>query len=207
MSDPDDGGLLSNTYRNHVVGATTNPVMRDPDAVDEEFALAANRALADSADIVRALVGAHQSAVAIVVSGDWSSMRKYFSMSAKYAAWADYATPAVGFGIHTMVLEQPAPVRLTQSQLEAHELWKGFGDEAGKHPPMRGWLAAPIRDRTGRTWGMVQLSDRYEGEFTAQDEQELVRFVDLLSLTLEALWELRNARKAGTAARGVDGGP
>lgn len=53
---------------------------------------------------------------------------------------------------------------------------------------------------------MVQLSDRYQGDFTAQDEQELVRFVDLLSLTLEALWELRNARKAGTAARGVDGG-
>ncbi len=196
-----DGDRVANTYRNAVVGATTNPVVPDPDEIDEEFAEGANRAIAAAADLVRDLIGAHQSAVAIVVSGDWSSMRKHFSMSPKYAAWAEYRTPAVGVGIHTLVLEQPGPVRLTQAELEAHPMWLGFGTERAAHPPMRGWLAAPIRDDDGRTWGLVQLSDRYEGDFTAADEERLVRFVDLLALTLGSLWAVRNARKAA-AGRG-----
>lgn len=187
----------ANSYHNVLVGATVNPLVPDPDEIDAAFADGANRALAAGAEVVRGLVGAHQSAIAIVVDGDWSSMRKYFSLSPKYAAWADYRTPAVGFGIHSMLLDRPGAVRLTQAELEAHELWRGFGREAGTHPPMRGWLAAPIRDDAGKTWGMVQLSDRYEGDFTAGDEEDLLRFVDLLSLTLGALWDVRNLRKRG----------
>lgn len=84
---------------------------------------------------------------------------------------------------------------MTQAELEAHPAWKGFGYEAGRHPPMRGWLAAPIVDRDGRCWGLLQLSDRHDGEFTAADEANLVRLACLLSQTLEALWDLRNERK------------
>lgn len=60
---------------------------------------------------------------------------------------------------------------------------------------MHGWLAEPILDRDGECWGLFQLSDRVEGEFRARDEANLVRLTALLSHTLEALWELRNARK------------
>jgi GAF domain-containing protein len=84
---------------------------------------------------------------------------------------------------------------MTQSELEAHPEWRGFGVEAGKHPPMRGWLAAPIVGRDGINWGLLQLSDKYEGEFTAEDEQHFISFAKLVSETLEALWEVRNLRK------------
>nr|WP_139263476.1 hypothetical protein [Geodermatophilus africanus] len=61
---------------------------------------------------------------------------------------------------------------------------------------MRGWLAAPLLDSEDVCWGLLQLSDRYAGDYTAADEAALVRFTDLLSLTLESLWALRGARKA-----------
>src|SRR5262245_36573233 len=40
---------------------------------------------------------------------------------------------------------------------------------------MRGWLAAPLAARDGayeRNLGLIQLSDKYDGEFTEQDEAE-----------------------------------
>jgi hypothetical protein len=104
-------------------------------------------------------------------------------------------------GIHGWLLRHNHPVRLTQAELEAHAEWRGFGTEAGAHPPMRGWLAAPIIDRAGKNWGLLQLSDRYEGEFTAEDEANLVRLTALVSDALGALWELRNVRKALTLER------
>src|SRR6516164_774530 len=66
-----------------------------------------------TADLARRLIGAHQSAAALIIEGDWTSMRKYFSLSPCYAAWYDYRTPAVGFGIHADVVKQNEPIRLT----------------------------------------------------------------------------------------------
>lgn len=187
--------MAENLYLNAVVGATQNPLIDAPDAIDEDFASAANAALERAVELARDLIGAHQAAAAVIVEGDWRSARKFFSLSAKYAAWAEYRTPAKGFGSHAWLLSETRPVRLTQTELEAHPAWRGFGHEAGRHPPMRGWLAAPILDRAGKNWGLFQLSDRYEGEFTPADEARLVRLTALLAQTLEALWDLRNERK------------
>jgi GAF domain-containing protein len=63
---------------------------------------------------------------------------------------------------------------------------------------MRGWLAAPIVGSDGTVWGLIQLSDRYSGEFTADDEAVLTGLARLVSAALEALWDVRNL--GGTAA-------
>lgn len=185
-----------NIYHNTVIGATPNPLIQAPDAIDEEFAAAANHAMTMAVELARTLIGTHQAAITVIVQGDWRSARKFFSLSEKYMAWADYQTPAVGFGSHAWFLQQNTPVRFTQAELEAHPAWKGFGTEANKHPPMRGWLATPIVDRDGVNWGLFQLSDKYEGEFTAEDEEVFMQLTGLVSATLEALWEVRNLRKA-----------
>ena len=185
----------ANVYHNAVTGATANRLMPAPDAIDEEFAAGANRVLSDAVELARALVGAHQAAAAVMVDRDWRTVRKFFSLSAKYAAWRDYATAATGYGTHGWLLEQQGCVRLTQAELEAHPHGKNFGTEAGKHPPMRGWLAVPIRDRAGVTWGLLQLSDRYEGDFTEEDERRFVQLAALVAEALEALWRVRNLRK------------
>lgn len=89
-----------NIYRNAIAGAQSNPLTKtiELDAFDEEFAAEANEVLKNAAEIARALIGAHQAAVAFVIQKDWRSMRKYFSLSEKYTDWADYTTPAVGSG-------------------------------------------------------------------------------------------------------------
>lgn len=185
-----------NVYQeNAVTGATANPVMPNPYAVDEEFIEAANRVLNRAVELIRVLIGAHQSAAAIIVREDWSTIRKFFSLSPKYVAWKNYDTAATGYGIHGWILKHNQPVRLTQAELESHFEWKGFGKEAGKHPPMRGWLAAPIVDKNGTNWGVLQLSDKYEGEFTQEDEQHFIKFTELVSESLDALWQVRNLHK------------
>jgi len=89
-----------NVYHNSIIGATRNLVIPNPDAIDEAFAQSANRVLSNVVELARMLIGAHQAAAAIIVQGDWSSVRKVFSLSSKYAAWADYATSATGYGSH-----------------------------------------------------------------------------------------------------------
>ncbi|MBC8101810.1 MAG: GAF domain-containing protein [Cytophagales bacterium] len=187
--------LRHNVYHNAATGATHNPVMENPDATDEEFAASANRILQSSVELIRVLIGAHQGAAAVVVQSDWSSIRKFFSLSEKYGDWADYKTPATGYGTHGWLLRHNQAVRMTQAELESHPEWKNFGTEAGKHPPMRGWLAAPLLDSTGVNWGLLQLSDKYEGEFTEADEAHFVLFAGLVSASLEATWEVRNLKK------------
>ncbi|MBW4438309.1 MAG: GAF domain-containing protein [Pleurocapsa minor GSE-CHR-MK-17-07R] len=189
-----------NVYSNVVTGATVNPVMQNPDEIDEVFAQGANDVLKRAAEIARLVVGAHQSAIAIIVDKDWGSVRKYFSLSEKYKDWAGYAAPAKGFGTHAWLLEHNQTVRFTQAELEAHPAWMNFGTESAAHPPMRGWMATPLVDRDGRNWGLFQLSDKYEGDFTEADEAHFVMLAQLVAIALESLWEVRNLQKAAREA-------
>jgi len=48
---------------------------------------------------------------------------------------------------------------------------------------MRGWLAAPLASRAGvceRNLGLIQLSDKYDGEFTDQDEAALAQLARIV---------------------------
>ncbi len=97
--------------------------------------------------------------------------------------------------MHGWILKHNQPVRPTHAELEAYPEWKQFGTEQASHPPMNGWLAAPIVDRSGTNWGLLQASDKYEGDFTEADERHFVQLAQLVSATLESLWETRNLRK------------
>jgi GAF domain-containing protein len=52
---------------------------------------------------------------------------------------------------------------------------------------MRGWLAVPLIGSDGANYGFIQASDRLEGEFTEQDEANLVKLAALTSTALDAL--------------------
>ena len=55
---------------------------------------------------------------------------------------------------------------------------------------MRGWLAVPLIGWDGENYGFIQASDRLEGDFTEQDEANLVRLATLTSFALDALAQL-----------------
>jgi GAF domain-containing protein len=152
--------------------------------------LAADPVLAQAAELARVLAHAHQGAAAQLIGEGWDNARKYFSLSEKYAAWADYDAPARGFGIHTLAHVVDRPIRLTDEELRAHPEWRNFGDEVDSHPPMRGWLAVPLIASDGTNYGFIQASDRLDGDFTEQDEANLVRLATLAGAALDALAQL-----------------
>jgi signal transduction histidine kinase/DNA-binding response OmpR family regulator len=73
---------------------------------------------------------------------------------------------------------------------------------------MRGWLAAPLTAPDGRNLGLIQLSDKYEGEFTERDEAILERLARLSSIAIEnrRLWRREQMRRlaAENASRAKD---
>ena len=71
----------------------------------------------------------------------------------RYAEWADYQQPAVGYGIHAYAHKVRRPIRLTD--------------------------------------GFIQASDRLEGDFTEQDEANLVRLATLTAAARDRLARLQ----------------
>jgi GAF domain-containing protein len=174
-----------NTYRN-----ASTPPPPDVPAVLASFMLAADPVLAQAAELARVITHAHQGAATQLIGEGWAHARKYFSLSEKYAAWADYHSPAKGVGIHAYAHKVNRPLRLTDEELRAHPEWRNFGDEVDDHPPMRGWLAVPLIGSDGVNYGFIQASDRLDGDFTELDEANLVRLATLTATALDALAQL-----------------
>lgn len=132
------------------------------------------------------LIWAKQAVVSLTQGPDWRQAITSFRLSAPYEAWSAYDTPTDGSGIYSLVCETNRPVRLTQRELEAHPRWRGFGSHAAEHPPMRGWLAAPLVASDGRNLGLIQLSDKDDGgDFDPTDEAVLVQLAQVAAASLE----------------------
>jgi PAS domain S-box-containing protein len=142
----------------------------------------------------RAVIRAHQGIVSLVNHGDWAHATSVISMSDKYARYRDFVDDPDGTGIYNVVTETNRPMRLTQQQLEAHPRWRGFGAYADRHPPMNGWLAVPLVNRRGENIGVLQLTDKYEGEFSLQDEYVAVELAQLATIAIENVMLLEEVR-------------
>ena len=152
--------------------------------------VAAAPTLESTLDVVteaaRRIIGAHQGVVSLTRGPDWSQAINAVALTEKYEAWRDYAALPDGGGVYSWLCEENRSVRFTQAELEAHPRWRGFGDHASEHPPMRGWLAAPLVGRDGRNLGLIQLSDKEDGsEFDEADEAMLVQLAQLASAAVE----------------------
>ncbi len=139
-------------------------------------------------DLARALTGAEQAALNLCVSDDEADRRKYFSLSPRYAEFRDYRVNPYGRGLHGIAIPAGEVIRLTQAEVEAHPAWQAFGNQAGQHPPMRGWLALSVCGHDGHRYGLLQLSDKAGGEeFTQRDADLVLELGDLVGAALDAL--------------------
>ena len=138
--------------------------------------------------LARALTGAEQAALKVDLDGDGHAARKFFNLSERYERWRDYRVDPSGLGLHGLQIAPGDVIRLTQAEVETHPAWKAFGDQAAQHPPLRGWLATTVCGEDGRTYGMLQLSDKQGGgEFTEEDGERLVELAEFAGATLDAL--------------------
>src|SRR3954451_23951094 len=146
-----------------------------PEVADNpELAARLDDLLRRTCHLARALTGAEQGAFKVDLDGDRHAARKFFNLSERYARWRDYHVDPRGRGLHGLDLPPGEVVRLTQAAVEAHPGWQGFGDQAPAHPRMRGWLAISVCGEDGRSYGLLQLSNKAGGaDFTAEDANGL----------------------------------
>lgn len=129
------------------------------------------------ADCARHLIGAHQATSSFIVADEESPTVVGWSLSDTYAQYrsSDMRRPDAS-GIDALVRESNQTCRMTQAELEEHFRRCGFVERTDG-PPMRGWLAAPLVGADGSTLGVVQLTDKYQGDFSEEDEAILVQLI------------------------------
>jgi GAF domain-containing protein len=153
-----------------------------------EFDTRVDHLLQTTCEVARQLIGAHQTAMGMLLGGDWGTARKYFSLSDKYEQWKDFTMPARGIGLHALVVARNEALRLTQDEVEQHPAWRAFAESAGKHPPLRGLLAVPIVGEDGLNYGLLQASDKIDGgDFDGDDERRLQCLAAAAAVGLDAL--------------------
>jgi PAS domain S-box-containing protein len=133
----------------------------------------------------RSLIGSHQAVTGFTTDPAAGPAVNAASFSERYARWRGREATLDGSDIYSLVCGTNRPLRLTQAELENHPTYRWFGEHASDWPPPRGLLAAPLVDREGRNLGLIQLSDKYVGEFTAEDEVILVQLAQMASVAIE----------------------
>lgn len=134
------------------------------------------------AEQARGVMDAHQAVVSLYPGGAQGPRLQAVSLSAKYASRQQcFKALPDGAGLEALVCESGHALRLTQAELQAHPRWSG----AARHLPRRGWLAVPLRGRDGQNIGLLQLSDKYEGDFTPQDEYVALEMAHLAATAMD----------------------
>ena len=138
---------------------------------------------------VRVLARAHQAALSYLPDGGFESAVHAISLSDKYAEYRSYDVMPTVEGIWGQLTNSTDGFCLTQEELQTHSGWKNFSDlkdDRGlEHPPMRGWLAVPILIRDQSFVGVLQASDKVDGDFTKADLAEFRHLALMLSPMLE----------------------
>jgi len=148
-----------------------------------------DEALKVIAEQARLMIGAHQAALSYIPGGNFKAAVHAIALSDEYEKYRSYDVMPTGAGIWAVIAEQKVSFCMTQEELIRHPRWKDFSDlkdaRGIEHPPLRGWLAVPVLARRGDFVGLLQLSDKYEGEFTEEDLALLTHLVKLVAPTLE----------------------
>ena len=148
-------------------------------------------------DAVAEIIGAHMVTIAMTGDHGWAKVMQAVSLSDKYAAWRTYDERPNGSGIYAEVCRTNRPMRLTRAELVAHPLFRGFGDAAARHPPLRGWLCVPLIGRDGRNLGALHVSDKFVGDFTADDEAVALQLATIAAAAMENCAAYGEVRDAG----------
>ena len=151
----------------------------------------------------RDIVGAHQAICSTTQGADWSQAITAVSLSEKYAGWRSYDKLPGGSDIYAWICEGNRTVRMTEAELEAHPRWCAFSRHTSEHPPMHGWLVTALAGHDGRNLGLIQLSDKIEGEFDEVDEAIVVQLAQFAASAIERVQAGEELRRSEERLRGA----
>ncbi|HUF64727.1 MAG TPA: PAS domain S-box protein, partial [Gemmatimonadaceae bacterium] len=150
-------------------------------------------------DQARDVIGAHQAVTSLSQDGSCEQRVSTVSLSADCASRRGRVIEEAAV-IATLVCDQKRPIRLTRQQLESDAVRQSLIGDSSACLPMMGCVAAPLVGRNGRTLGAIQLSDRYAGDFTQDDEAVLVQLAQMASVSIENARLVEEAERARAEA-------
>jgi PAS domain S-box-containing protein len=132
----------------------------------------------------RYLIGARHSATCMVLNPRQAHSYSVISTASNRACMRKcIETP--GVELYEVIKAQNRPVRLTQADLADDPRWQALKKIAMAIPTANGWLTAPLVGRDEKSMGLLQLADKDEGDFTADDEAILVQLSRLAAIAIE----------------------
>jgi PAS domain S-box-containing protein len=148
------------------------------------------------ADQARGVIGAEQAFVSLSDGDGELTLAIALSVSESHAAAWSLQKLSDFAALFKPVLAGDRPMRFSSSDIRALRAQQidagavegvalGSAEGAEKLPPMRGCLAVPLLGRDGKNIGLLQLSDKYEGEFTQQDEYVAMELARLAAVGME----------------------
>ncbi len=106
------------------------------------------------------------------------------SFSDTHAAFRGRPPVLCASALFTLACPSGTAVRLTQREVEARpELHRACAALFG--PQRSGLLATPLTEGDGQLIGLIQLSDKQEGEFTEGDQDGLIQLAQLGSIAIQ----------------------
>ncbi len=150
-------------------------------------ALSTERMLQTVTETARNVIGSHQAITLYIVGAGADKQggrtQSFSSFSEKYAGWRQQKLNLDKI-TSTIVAQSHSATRMTEMELRDHPDW-----EIVKHleiPQVRGgMLAAPLTGRNGNNLGVIYLADRYEGDFSSDDEAVIVQLAQMASIAIE----------------------
>ena len=141
--------------------------------------------LQEVADQARGVIGANLAVVSLALGSDSSDSTTVVSLSEKYEPLREMAKASYESGLCAMVSETNRAVRMTQAELESHPRWRSYGEHTETPLITRGWMAVPLVSLNGKNMGVLQLSGKYEGDFTQQDEYVAIELAQMASIAIK----------------------
>ncbi|HVR73831.1 MAG TPA: response regulator [Planctomycetota bacterium] len=148
-------------------------------------------------DSARDILGAHMAATIMSLGRNWSQAMSAVSLSEKHRP-ARSPDGEVDSGsapsrvvltpLESVVCHMQKSLRLSEGELNSHPAWQGAklgGPEGSVRPTLRGWVGAPLYERSSRNMGLVELSDKQRGDFTAEDEAVLNQLAQVASIAID----------------------
>ncbi len=143
----------------------------------------------------RETIGTHQAVTVLTLENDWAQTINAVSYSDKYPDWHPDKVGTTRSGIFSLVCRENRPVCMTHKDLESHPEWQDFLREE-RHPPLNGFLAAPLMGYNHTNMGLIYLTDKATGQFTLEDGVILMQLAHMASSVLENVRLYEEAEEA-----------
>ena len=139
-------------------------------------------------DQARDIIGARQALTTVLPKGAWNRSITCVSVAEGHTA-LEFAQESSEMFMLAVNLNKPV-------RLNAGSRTNTWGPVRRATDAVRhGWLAAPLLTRDGRNLGLIQLSQKLNGEFSPDDEAILVQLTHMASVAIDNVRLYREAQE------------